>query len=312
MLDTGHVSVLSHETLQLLDPRPGGRFVDCTMNGGGHSAALLERTAPDGRLLGMDADGAAVAFAGQRFAPFGERACLVHENFRYLAPTAEREGFTQVDGVLMDLGFSSRQMDGEGRGFSFQRDEALDMRYDSGAGLAAADLLATAPIEEIERILREFGEEPHARRIARDIVAVRIDHPVRTTGALANLVARAVHGRHGRLHPATRTFQALRIAVNDELGALAEALPQALGLLRQGGRLAVISFHSLEDRIVKTFFRRLAGLEQDNTPRHLPPVATRPAPELRILTSRPVTPSAEEVAANPRSRSARLRVAERL
>jgi 16S rRNA (cytosine1402-N4)-methyltransferase len=186
------------------------------------------------------------------------------------------------------------------------------MRYDSGVGQPAADLLATAPIEEIERILREFGEEPHARRIARDIVAIRAAHPVRTTGALASLVARAVQGRHGRLHPATRTFQALRIAVNDELGALTEALPQALSLLRKGGRLAVISFHSLEDRIVKTFFRRMAGQAPDNAPRHLPAVAVRPEPELRILTPRPVTAAAEEIAANPRSRSARLRVAERI
>jgi len=236
----------------------------------------------------------------------------VHENFRSLAEVAAREGFAEVDGVLMDLGFSSRQMDGEGRGFSFQRDELLDMRYDEASGTPAAEFLASAPVEEIERVLREYGEEPHARRIARDLVAVRTEHPVRSTSELANLVTRAVHGRHGRVHPATRTFQALRIAVNDELGALGEALPQAVGLLRSGGRLAVISFHSLEDRIVKTFFRRLAGQVPDATPRHLPIAAERPAPELRILTPHPVTPSAEEVAANPRSRSARLRVAERL
>jgi 16S rRNA (cytosine1402-N4)-methyltransferase len=308
---SAHISVLLNETLTLLDPRPGGRYVDCTADGGGHSAAILERSAPDGLLLAMDTDPEMVGVARNRLATFDGRARVVHANFRDLEPVAAEHGFLESDGILMDLGWSSRQMETDGRGFSFMRDEALDMRYDRTAGPSAAELLATSSVEELEQLLRAYGEEPRARRIAQEIVASRARAQLATTGELAALVARAVGGRHGRLHPATRTFQALRIAVNDELGALAEALPQAFRVLRPGGRLVVIAFHSLEDRIVKTCFRRLAGQASVDTPRHLPVSTPVAAAEVRILTRHPLSPSEGEVTANPRSRSARLRAVER-
>ncbi|MEA2641683.1 MAG: rRNA (cytosine1402-N4)-methyltransferase [Chloroflexota bacterium] len=313
MAELIHIPVLATETMTWLAAEPGGAFVDCTVNGGGHSVQLLERTAPDGRLLALDADPEAIATARARLAPFGTRAEVVHSNFRHLADIAGTAGFPPADGVLMDLGFSSRQIDATDRGFSFMHDAPLDMRYDTTRGITAAELLATASTEEIEQLLRRYGEEPQARRIAREVVASREHGPIATTGDLAGLVTRAVGGRHGKkLHPATQTFQALRIAVNEELEALTEALPQAIALLRVGGRVAVISFHSLEDRIVKTVMRRLAGREQVEQPRGLP-VEPEAAPRVvRILTNRPVTPSPAEIAANPRSRSARLRVAERL
>ena len=306
-----HVSVLTAECLRFLDPRPGGRFVDCTVDGGGHSAAILERTAPDGPHLALDADPQAVERARGRLSLFGDRVHVVHANFRFVDTVARDRGFASVDGVLMDLGLSSDQLAARNRGFSFSRNEQLDMRFDSTYGETAADYLASASQGEIEETLRSLGEERAARRIAADIVAARSEGGIRTTGELVAVVQRSVRPRHGAIHPATRTFQALRIAVNDELGALREAVPKAVALLRTGGRLAVISFHSLEDRIVKTLFRRLAGREPEDVPRGLPLPAPPPA-EIRILTPRPVRPSAEEVAANPRSRSARLRVAERL
>ena len=306
-----HVSVLTAECIRLLAPRPGGRFIDCTVDGGGHSAEILQRTAPDGPLLALDADPDAVERARGRLSLFGHRVHLVHANFRFVDTVARDLGFTDVDGILMDLGLSSDQLAAPNRGFSFNRDELLDMRFDPTHGEAAADYLASATQAEIEQTLRDFGEERAARRIAAGIVAERERGAVRTTGDLVAIVQRVSRGQPGTIHPATRTFQALRIAVNDELGALQEALPRAVGLLRQGGRLAVISFHSLEDRIVKTLFRRLAGREPDPTPRGLPPAAKAPA-EIRIVTPRPIRPSADEVASNPRSRSARLRVAERI
>jgi 16S rRNA (cytosine1402-N4)-methyltransferase len=298
--------------MRLLDPHPGGRFVDCTVNGGGHSTEILRRTAPEGRLLGLDADPDAVSLARQRLSGFGDRAQVVHVNFRFVDIAARDHGFAEVDGILMDLGLSSVQLAARDRGFSFMRDEALDMRFDPTQGETAAGYLASASREDIEETLRSFGEEPAARRIATAIVAARDQGGVQRTGDLVRIVQRSIRHQRGTLHPATRTFQALRIAVNDELGALRDALPRAVGLLRHGGRLAVISFHSLEDRIVKTTFRRLAGRGPDDTPRGLPSLQPRPAPEIRIVTARPVRPSADEVAANPRSRSARLRVAERL
>jgi len=307
-----HTPVLTAECLLLLDPRPGAPFIDCTVNGAGHSTEILRRTAPDGKLLALDADPGAVDLARRRLAAFAERALVVHANFRFVESVADKHGFTDVDGVLMDLGLSSLQLAARDRGFSFGRDEPLDMRFDPSRGETAAGYLASASREDIEETLRSFGEEPAARRIATAIVAAREQGGVRTTGELTSIVQRSTRYQRGKLHPATRTFQALRIAVNDELGALRDAIPQVIRLLRHGGRLAVISFHSLEDRIVKTAFRRLAGREADNTPRGLPTAHARPEPEIRIVTPRPVRPSAEEAAANPRSRSARLRVAERL
>ncbi|HZT08980.1 MAG TPA: 16S rRNA (cytosine(1402)-N(4))-methyltransferase RsmH [Chloroflexota bacterium] len=308
----GHLPVLLEESIALLDPRPNADFIDCTSGAGGHSTALLDRTGPRGRLLALDADPAAVEQVRVRLRGYGDRARVVQSNFRDLAAVAEREGFAAVDGIVMDLGMSSRQIEQSGRGFSFRRDEQLDMRYDPSQTRTAADVLASASRDEIAGALRDFGEEPHSLRIANAIVAARAREPLRTTQQLASLVSSVVGRSTGRIHPATRTFQALRILTNDELGALRETLPQAIGLLRRGGRLAVISFHSLEDRIVKSFMRREAGLAVDTAARHLPVPEERPRPRLRILTRRPLTPTADEVARNPRSRSARLRVAERI
>ena len=291
-----HVSVLLDEVVEWLAPRPGGTFVDATLGNGGHAAALLDATAPDGRLLGLDADPRALDVAGTRLAEYGDRAILVNANFRDLAAVGTERGIADVDGIVMDLGLSSRQLEASGRGFSFREDEPLDMRFDPSRGQSAADLLNELDEREIADLIYQLGEEPKSRRVARQVVQRRALAPFRTTGDLVAAVEAALGPRRGRTHPATRTFQALRIAANDELGALEVALPQAAGLLRPGGRLAVVAFHSLEDRRVKQFFR--AG-------------GTDAAP-LRALTKRPLVPSDDEVARNPRSRSAKLRIAERL
>ena len=307
-----HVPVLLHECLAWLDPQPGGRFIDCTVNGGGHSASILDRTAPDGLLLGLDADPEAITRARQRLAGYGPRVTLVQSNFRTLADVATRAGFRDVDGILVDLGLSSPQLDSSGRGFTFSKDEPLDMRFDPSSGRSAAELLAEASRGEIEKILWAYGEEPNAGVIASRIAATRALTPISTTSQLVALIPPSRDRSRTRIHPATRTFQALRIAVNDELKALAEVLPQALAALRQGGRVAVISFHSLEDRIVKTFFRERAGLSNHRIDRTLPiRHQTQPA-DVKILTKRPLQRLESELAENPRSRSARLRVAERL
>jgi 16S rRNA (cytosine1402-N4)-methyltransferase len=311
-MTAAHVPVLLSECLHWLDPHPSGRFVDCTLGAGGHAVALLDRTAPTGSLLALDADPESVRFAEQSLAAYGSRVEVVHSSFRYLAAVADRFGFSEVDGVLMDLGLSSVQLATSTRGFAFSLDGPLDMRFDPTTGRTAAELLASEPQEEIERIIRTFGEEPRARFIAKSIVRARAERPIDTTGRLADVVMRAAGAFRGRIHPATRVFQALRIAVNEELTALSEALPQALGLLRHQGRLAVISFHSLEDRIVKTFLRERAGLAPPEEQRALPLRPQERVPEIRLLSKHPIAPGAEELAANPRSRSAHLRVAERL
>lgn len=298
--DFQHVSVLPAETLAGIAPVPGGRYIDATLGGAGHAASVLEACAPDGMLLGIDADPAALAAAAVRLAPFGERARLVHGNFRDLAALAREAGFDQVDGILLDLGVSSHQIDTVERGFSFQADAPLDMRMDTTRGETAADLLSQLPEGELADLIYQYGEERASRRIARFIVEARRKQPIRTTGELAALVTRALGGRHGKVHPATRTFQALRIAVNRELESLESVLPQAVELLAPGGRLAVISFHSLEDRIVKTFFRTESGYGgQEGETR------------LRIVTKKPIVAGEEEIKANPRARSAKLRIAER-
>ena len=303
-----HVPVLAGPTLELLRPGPGNRFIDCTVNGAGHSAAILQRTAPDGRLLAIDADPDALLRAKVTLERFGDRVTYARANFRTLEAVATERGFTEVDGILMDLGLSSNQLSAADRGFAFSYEGPLDMRYDQTSGEDAAEFLALADVRTIERTLRDLGEEPRARRIAEAILAERQKRPIATTTQLADVVARAA-GRRGRIHPATRTFQALRISINDELGALAEALPQALRLLNRGARLAVISFHSLEDRIVKTFFTSLSGRAVGS---RLPIAPPTPPAELRIISKRPIVASLEETARNPRSRSARLRVAERI
>jgi 16S rRNA (cytosine1402-N4)-methyltransferase len=295
MQPTAHVTVLLEEVLEALRPRPGVgyRALDATVGGGGHSSGLLERSSPDGFLIGLDADPTAIAAAESRLHDHAGRFELRQRNFRDLA---ELE-LEPVDGIVLDLGLSSPQLDTSARGFSFRAaDEPLDMRFDPTSGdPTAAELLNSLPEAELERILRTYGEEPRARRLARTIAQRRTSQPLQTTGDLVAAVTRALGPARGRIHPATRAFQALRIAVNDELSSLETVLDASTGLLRPAGRIAVISFHSLEDRIVKWRFREWAQSGAAN-----------------VLTRKPITPSAEEVRANPRARSAKLRVAERM
>ena len=304
---TPHRPVLLFETVGLLRPERGGLFVDATLGLGGHSEAVLEASA-DARVLGIDRDREALRLAAERLARFGPRFRAVHANFREIGRVMSEAGEGGAAGILADLGVSSLQFDTPERGFSFRHDAPLDMRMDAGGDEeTAAELLEHLPEEEIARIIYEYGEERRSRRIARWIVERRErGEPLKTTGELADLVARAVgHKRGDRIHPATRTFQALRIAVNRELEGLDEFIETAVALLEPQGRLAVISFHSLEDRVVKRTFRRLAG-QCECDPRS--PVCNCGARrEVEILTRRPVVAGDEEVAENPRARSAKLR-----
>ncbi|HEX5760308.1 MAG TPA: 16S rRNA (cytosine(1402)-N(4))-methyltransferase RsmH [Thermoanaerobaculia bacterium] len=307
-MDGQHTPVLLAASLELLDPARGGLFVDATVGLGGHAEALL-RAAPRSSLLGIDRDPQALARAAERLAPFGGRVRLVEGDFHDLAALAAQEGVERIDGFLADLGVSSLQLDTPERGFSFRFDAPLDMRM-ARRGETAADLLNRSSEADLEKILREYGEERQARRIARAIV--RSEEPIATTGQLKGLIER-VKGREpgereGRVDPATRVFQALRIAVNRELAGLGEAIEQAVRLMAQGGRLVVISYHSLEDRIVKNTLRDLARGEIDQ-------VTGRPRSEtqaIEVLTKKPLRPDEDEVAFNPRARSARLRAARRI
>src|SRR2546423_1869690 len=304
-----HVPVLYEEVLAGLNPRPRSSYVDATVGRGGHAAGILQRSAPDGRLLALDADPTAVSVVQARLAPFGERATVVQANFRSLGTIVRAHGWEHVDGVLIDLGLSSAQLGAPDRGFSFASEGPLDMRFDPTATTTAADLVNTLGETDLARLFFDFGEEPHARRIARAIVEERRRNRIDSTTHLARLVERAA-GRRGRIHPATRVFQALRIAVNGELDALAAALPQAGDLLRPGGRLAGIAVHSLEDRLTKRFLRQ--EMMTCVCPPAQPVCTCAHHPTLRALTKGAVKATADEVRANRRARSARLRVAERL
>jgi len=304
---TDHVPVMLAEAVQALAVRPGGRYIDCTVGGGGHARAILERSAPGGQLLGLDADPEAIAIARRRLEGFRDAVLLVNENFASLAGVARRYYFYPVHGIFFDLGLSSYQLESDARGFSFQREAALDMRFSPGQTETAEDIVNRLSEDELACLLRRYGGETRSRRIARRIVAER---PIRTTLELARTVEMAVGGRRGRIHPATRTFQALRIAVNRELHNLELGLEAAVGLLGPGGRLVVISYHSLEDRLVKQFFRREAA--SCLCPPGTPVCICGHRARLRLVRRRIITPTAAEVSRNPRSRSARLRVAERL
>jgi 16S rRNA (cytosine1402-N4)-methyltransferase len=309
-LSTQHLPVLLAESLEALQPRAGGRYLDGTFGGGGHTAALLDASAPDGRVLALDLDPDAMARGGELALRYGERLRLRQANFADLAAVAQAEGFAPLDGILLDLGVSSFQLDQPDRGFSFQAEGPLDMRMDPTRDQPASVLVNEWSEERLADIIYQYGEDRAARRIARAIVQARARAPLRTTTDLARAVVAAVGRPPGSIHPATRTFQALRIAVNDELGALDRALAGALEVLRPGGRLVVISFHSLEDRIVKHFFRREAT--DCLCPPSLPVCQCGHRAQLRIITKHPIAPGEAEVAANPRARSAKMRVAERV
>ena len=294
-----HVSVLLDEVLLWLRPTGGVGFraLDCTLGAGGHAFGLLEGSRPDGQLVGLDADPAALEVAQARLAGFGDRLRAFQRNFGELAELHAEVDLQPVDAIVFDLGLSSMQLEASGRGFSFRVDEPLDMRFDPTSDApTAADLINALPEAELERVLRQYGEEPRARRLAREIVRLRGSRGrIARTFELVDVITLALGPARGRIHPATRTFQALRIAVNDELGALERGLDASIDLLRPGGRMAVISFHSLEDRVVKWRFRGWAeqGLAQ-------------------VLTRKPIVPSEAERQRNARARSAKLRVAERL
>jgi 16S rRNA (cytosine1402-N4)-methyltransferase len=306
-----HIPVLLEETVSRLVTVPGGWYVDGTVGAGGHAAAVLAAAGLDARLLALDRDGEALELARAALAPFGDRAILERANFSELAAVAARHGLRAVQGVLLDVGVSSMQLDREARGFSFMRDSPLDMRMDDRQELTAAGLVKRLPQAELADVLWRYGEEPLARRIAKAVAEAQArGEAIETTMQLAELVSRAKGGRRGRTHPATQTFQALRIAVNDELVALEKALPAALALLAPGGRLAVISFHSLEDRMVKQFMAahegRMESLAKGGS-RWIGQV-----PRARRVTRKAVTAAEEEIASNPRARPAKLRVLERM
>jgi 16S rRNA (cytosine1402-N4)-methyltransferase len=301
-----HLPVLYQEIILALRPQSTGRYVDCTVGAGGHASGILEVSTPAGKLLGLDVDPQALDLAAARLKPFDGRVILVKASYVHLKEQLQKIGWQSVHGILADLGVSSMQIDTPSRGFSFQKEGPLDMRFDPSQPLRAESLVNTASEHELADILWRYGEEPQSRRIARAICEAR---PIETTTRLAEVVQRSV-GRKGKIHPATRTFQALRIAVNQELEALETFLPQAVEVLEPGGRLAVISFHSLEDRLVKQFMLR--ENRDCICPPEQPTCTCGHKATLKIITRHPVVGKDDEVRENPRSRSAKLRVAEKL
>jgi 16S rRNA (cytosine1402-N4)-methyltransferase len=310
MEHTAHLPVLPREVLDALGCRPGGTWVDGTIGAGGHAEAILRATSPGGRLVGIDRDAEVLERTRARLLPFGDRVALRHADHRRLPEFLDALGIGAVEGILLDLGLSSVQVDDPERGFSFLRDGPLDMRMDRSQPTTAADLVNTLPEGELARLLARFGEEPRARRVARAIARERAREPFRGTARLAATIAGALPGPRAATHPATRSFQALRIAVNDEVVYLEGLLEACAMRLAPGGRLAVVAFHSLEDRAVKRTFRDLA--HRCVCPRDLPVCGCGRPDLVRAVTAGAVRPSAAEVRANPRSRSARLRAVERL
>ncbi|MFO7570462.1 MAG: 16S rRNA (cytosine(1402)-N(4))-methyltransferase RsmH [Smithellaceae bacterium] len=308
--DFSHEPVMLEEVIQWLVVKPSGIYVDATVGGAGHARAILERT--DATLIGIDCDDDALAAAEKRLAGFGSRKILCRANFAELGRVLESLNIPKVDGVLMDLGVSSHQLDTASRGFSFNRDAPLDMRMDRTLKLCAYDIVNHFSQDELEKIIRSYGEERMAARIAGAIVRKRQDAPIETTQALSGLVAGVMPAamRHQKIHPATRTFQAIRIAVNRELDSIVPGIEAAVAALNPGGRLCMISFHSLEDRIVKNEFRNLAA--DCICPKDIPYCVCDKQAQVAILTKKSVVAATEETARNPRARSARLRVAERV
>lgn len=321
-MQTQHVPVMLAEVLKYLQPEPGGHYVDGTVGGGGHTAAILAHSAPEGRVLGIDRDPQALARAGERLADdvHQGRLLLIQGNYSEMARFVAEADFAPVDGIVLDLGFSSDQMEDPERGFSFSTDGPLDMRMNQSRGVSAADLLNTASEQELADIFWRYGEENRARQIAWRIIRAREKGAITRTTQLAQLAAAGVPFKPGMIHPATRVFQALRIAVNEELQHLEKVLPLLLEVLlagrepaargERGGRMVIISFHSLEDRLVKGFMRREAS--DCICPPGLPVCVCNHRARVRLLTPKPVTPTSQEIAANPRARSAKLRAAETL
>jgi 16S rRNA (cytosine1402-N4)-methyltransferase len=302
-----HLSVLYQESINLLQPKNHGRYVDGTLGAGGHAAGILESSKPDGLLLGLDIDDQALVIAQARLAGYGSRAFLKKDSYANIARQLQTINWTCADGILLDLGLSSMQMDTTDRGFSFMHDAPLDMRFNKDQKRTAAEIINTWSEKELVKVLWEFGEEPRSRQIAASIVDQR---PISTTSQLAALILGAYKGKRGKIHPATQTFQAMRIAVNDELETLEKGLEEALKALCRGGRLAVISFHSLEDRRVKQLFQRES--KDCICPPEQPVCVCGHKASVRLITKKAIIPSQEEVVKNPRARSAKLRVIEKL
>ena len=304
-----------NEVMEGLKVKPEGIYVDCTLGGAGHSEAILKNltgTMPSGRLIAMDQDPAAIEAARIRLAPFKERVVLVRANFIKLAEILEQLDLMEIDGALFDLGTSSHQLDEPARGFSYQHDAPIDMRMDPEQAITAKDLVNNLAEDELKKIIKDFGEERWASRIAVFICEDRKTHPIETTGQLVEIIKKAIPAgaRRQGPHPAKRTFQALRIAVNKELEILESSVHSAVQALRSGGRICVITFHSLEDRIIKDLYRRLA--QSCTCPREFPVCVCGGMKVIKIITSRPVIPSAVELESNPRARSAKLRIAEKI
>ena len=307
---TYHLPVLLKEVVEQLRPQRGGLYVDCTVGGGGHAEAILRASAPDGRVIGLDCDDEALAASRERLAAHEGRVQLMRANFAELQETLMSLGVTAVDGLVFDVGVSSRQFDEPSRGFSFQREGPLDMRMNRSAGQSAQDVIRDASVEELTRIFRVYGEERRARAIAIRIDRERARQPITTTTQLAGVVEQVLGPKRSGIHPATRVFQALRIQVNRELENLERGLVAAVTVLKSGGRVAVISFHSLEDRIVKQFFVRMStGCV---CPPQMVGCSCGRKEMMRLVTRKPVTPTSEEAQQNPRARSAKLRVAEKI
>lgn len=308
-----HQPVLMNQTLNSLKLRPGGVYLDGTLGGGGHTEAILQATEPDGKVIGLDQDDEALAAASQRLKHFGERFCPIRANFAEMEQVLAAEGIAGLDGVLLDIGVSSHQLDEPDRGFSYMQDGPLDMRMDRRGGQTAADLVAELSESELANLIYRYGEEKFSRRIARRIVEQRAQTPIESTKQLAELISAAIPAaqrRKEKQHPAKRTFQALRIAVNDELGVLERGLVAAFASLKSGGRLSVITFHSLEDRMVKNYFAGLAkGCE---CPPEFPVCVCGKQPQALLITRRPQTATEDELQSNPRARSAKLRTVEKL
>jgi len=302
-----HLPVLYHDIIHALRPKSPGRYVDATVGAGGHAVGILESSSPDGQLLGFDLDPQALALADQRLAVFQGRYQLIHASYTTLLAQLSRLKWDRVDGIVIDLGVSSMQLDTPQRGFSFREEGPLDMRFSPDQSVTAADLVNDMPEGELANLLWKYGEEPQSRRIAR---AIHQSRPLRTTTELANLIQKTVGRSQGRIHPATRTFQAIRIAVNNELQAVEAFLPQAVAALRPAGRLAVISFHSLEDRLVKQYFR----LESRDCicPPQQPVCTCGHKASIREINRRPIMADEVEIRENPRARSARLRIVEKI